>query len=159
MRAWQPRKSVWLVGRLGVLALGLLLGSCSLLETGSPVTLAEGFAELRETAQVVIAEPGRRDHFIAHCQALEAELLDFERYATDFAVDYRRAFTDYDTDQDELHRLSTAFRERQRVSQQRFVVLHLAMAESVTDQEWRSLRKVEAKIVESLLDRPTGASG
>jgi len=150
---------VLITGRLLTLALTLLLGSCSLLDLGrGGTTLAEGFADLRETARSVIAEPGRRDRFLAHCEALESELLDFQSYATEFAAGYRRAFTDHDVGQDELRRLGAAFRERQRTSQKRFVELHLAMAGAVTGREWQSLQKQEAKIIESLLDAATRKS-
>lgn len=148
-----------MAGCLLALALSLLLGSCSFLGFGSGVTLAEGFSDLRETARSVIAEPGRRDRFLAHCEALESELLDFERFATEFVAGYRQAFTDHDASQDDLRRLSAAFRKRQRASQQRFVELHLAMAGAVTEREWQSLQKQEARIIESLLVAATRESG
>ena len=159
MSASRPGKPVRMVGRLLLPALGLLLGSCSFLGFGPGVTLAEGFANLRDAARTVIADPGRRDRFLAHCEALESELVDFERYATEFAAGYRQAFTDHDVSQDELRRMSAAFRERQGASQQRFVELHLAMAGSVTEREWQTLGKQEARIIESLLNAATRGSG
>lgn len=159
MSALRPGKPARMAGRLLVPAVALLLGSCTFLGLGQGPTLAEGFADLRETAQSVIAEPARRDRFLAHCEALESELVEFQGYATEFAAGYRRAFTDHDVSQDELRRLSAAFRERQRASQQRFVELHLAMAGSVTEREWQTLRKQEARIIESLLNAATRGSG
>jgi len=159
MSALHRGKPVQMAGRLSALALSLLLGSCSFLGFGPRATLAEGFADLRDTARSVIAEPGRRDRFLIHCEALESELVDFERYVTDFAAGYRQAFSDHDVSQDDLRRLSAAFRERQQASQKRFVDLHLAMAGSVTEREWQSLQKQEARIIESLLAAATGESG
>lgn len=144
---------------LAALALGLFLGSCSYLDFGSKEALPEGFARLRDTAHSVITDADRRDRFLAHCQALESEFVDFEQYATEFAARYREAFTDYDAGQDDLRRLSAAFRERQQASQERFVELHLAMAGAVTGREWEALGKQEARIVESLLHVATSGSG
>ena len=137
---------------LAGLVLSLLLASCSLLESGSGDTLEAGFADLRDTARSVVADPERRDRFLAKCRDLEAELLDFENYAAEFVTEYRRAFTDYDSNQDDLRRLSVAFRECQRVSQERFIELHLDMANAVTAHEWQTLQKQEAKIIQSMLD-------
>lgn len=159
MSASRPGKPVRTADRLLLPLLSLLLGSCSFLGFGPGATPAEGFADLRDAARTVIADPGRRDRFLAHCEALESELVDFERYAAEFAAGYRQAFTDHDVGQDELRRLSAAFRERQRASQQRFVELHLAMAGSVTEREWQTLGKQEARIIESLLNAATRGSG
>ena len=146
-------------GGLAALALSLLLGSCSFLGIGSVDTLEAGFADLREAARSVVADPERRDRFLANCRELEAELLDFESYAAEFVTEYRRAFTDYDSDKDDLRRLSAAFRERQRASQERFIELHLAMAQAVTGPEWQTLQKQEARIIQSMLDNALGGSG
>jgi hypothetical protein len=134
------------------LTIGLLTASCSFLESGTGDTVPEGFTRLRDTARSVIEDPVRLEHFLARSDEFEAELLDFERYASEFAGEYRGAFTDYNSSQLDLRRLSEAFRERQRAAQRRFVELHLAMAGSVTETEWRSLRKQEARIIEGLLN-------
>ncbi len=159
MSAKQPFKPQRMTRAHAALVLSLLLASCSLLESGSGDTLEGGLAKLRETARSVVADPDRRDRFLANCRELESELLDFERYAAEFASEYRRAFTDYDSDAEDLHRLSAAFRERQRASQARFVELHLAMAAAVTGPEWQSLREQETRIIRSMLDAALKGSG
>jgi hypothetical protein len=141
------------------LTIGLLTASCSLLESGTGDTVPEGFTRLRDTARSVIGDPVRLEHFLARSEEFEAELLDFERYANEFAGEYRSAFTDYNSSQRDLRLLSEAFRERQRTAQGRFVELHLAMAESVTESEWRSIRKQEARIIESMLNAAIEGSG
>lgn len=159
MSALRSRKLHWAPGTLVALALSVLLGSCSLLESGSGDSLEAGFAKLRDTARSVVADPERRDRFLGKCRELETELVDFERFAADFVTEYRRVFTDYDSNQDDLRRLTEAYRERQRASQERFVELHLAMARAVTGPEWQTLQKQEAKIIRSMLDNALRESG
>lgn len=141
------------------LTAGLLAADCSFLKSGSGDTVQDGFAKLRAAARSVVVEPDRLNLFLAHSEELEAELLEFERYARDFAAEYRHAFTDYDSDQDDLRRLSVAFRDRQRAAQQRFVALHLAMAGTVTRSEWRSIQDQEARIIESMLNAALEETG
>ena len=148
-----------LAGCLLALTIGLLTADCSFLESGSGDTLQEGFAGLRDTARSVIVDPARLDRFLAHSEALETEFLDFERYAKEFAAEYRRVFTDYDSDRSDLLRLSQAFRRQQRAAQERFVELHLAMAGSVTEREWQSIQQQEARIIESMLDAAVRETG
>jgi hypothetical protein len=115
-------------------------------------------AGLQVTARGVIADPARRDKYLQYSESLESELLAFERYAADFIDDYRLAFKDHGTQQAELRTLSAAFRERQREMQDRWVELHLAMAATVTAEEWQPLSKIEARIIESLLAATPGST-
>jgi hypothetical protein len=87
---------------------------------------------------------------------MEAELLEFESYASDFIGSYRKTFTDHANDQTDLAKLGASFRKRQRTAQDRFVDLHLAMANTLTRSEWAVLSKQEAAIVEQLLAPAAG---
>jgi hypothetical protein len=139
-------------------ATALLLASCGFFKTSTTDILRTGFADLQVTARGVIADPARRDKYLQYSESLESELLEFERYAADFIDDYRLAFKDHGTQQAELRTLSAAFRERQREMQDRWVELHLAMAATVTAEEWQPLSKIEARIIESLLAATPGST-
>jgi len=152
------RKASFLFSLLVTLACCVLLTSCNRLKPATGDVLQAGFADLRSTAQNVIVDPARREVYLEHCQALESDLMAFERYAAGFIDGYRQAFTDYAVDQRALAELSAAFREQQQVMQTRFVELHLAMAGAVTPQEWQPLAAKETRIVESLLQAATGAT-
>ena len=148
-----------LVVRLFVLpAISLLLASCGFMKPSTADVLRAGFADLRATAQGVIADPARMDTYLQYSESLESELMDFERYAADFIVDYRLAFTDHGTGQAKLRTLSAAFRQRQSEMQDRWVELHLAMAATLTAEEWQPLSNGEARIIESLLEATPGTT-
>jgi hypothetical protein len=138
------------------LAAVLLLTSCSNFQPSSRDIVRAGFTELRATAVAVIADASRRDLYLEHSRQLESELLAFETYAAGFIEDYRRAFTDYATDATELEQISAAFRQRQRATQDRFVELHLAMADTLIETEWPPLSRQEVQIIQSLLRATPG---
>lgn len=150
-------KAPLLAGLFLCLAAGLFVTSCNTLRPSTRDILRTSFTELRATAVAVIGDALRRELYLDHCRRLEAELLDFETYATGFVEEYRLAFTDYGTGQAELEALSEAFRQRQHAMQDRFVELHLAMAGTLTPEEWRPLSKQEARILESLMQAVPGS--
>ena len=144
------------VKRLILLALSLVLGSCGSTKPGAPEVLHTGFDKLRATAQANIADSERRDTYLRLAVNMQVELLAFEKYAAGYVEEYRRAFTDHATDAEALRQLTSEFRARQRKTQDRFVELHLAMADSVTEQEWPALSKQETAMVEQLLKAAQG---
>jgi len=141
----------------GLAAVLLLLASCLERKISAADRLEAGFAQLRSTARSVVMDPARLDTYLEHSHALESVLQSFERDATDFVEQLRSAFTDYGTEQDRLRNLTAQFRDRQRRAQQRFVELHLAMARTVTPEEWQSLSKQEQAILAALFDSTTEA--
>jgi hypothetical protein len=152
------RKAPLLVGLVLCLAAGIFFPSCSTVPPSTDDILRAGFTELRASAAAVITDAARRDLYLEHCRQLESELLAFEKYTAGFVDRYRLAFTDYAADQAELAKLSETFRQRQRTVQERFVELHLAMAGTLTETEWRPLSKQQAKIIESLLKAASGST-
>mgnify|MGYP001815273788 FL=1 len=152
-------KVALLAGLFSCLAAGLVFVSCSTIPPSTGDILRAGFTELRATAVAAITDASRRERYLEHSRQLESEMLAFESYAAGFVDEYRLAFTDYATDAAELERLSAAFRQRQRATQDRFVELHLAMAGTLTETEWRPLSKQESKIIESLLRATPGSKG
>lgn len=152
------RKVSFLFSLLVTLGCCVLLASCNWPKPAKRDVLQAGFADLRATAETVIADPARRELYLQRCQAMESDLLAFEHYAAEYVKGYRQAFTDYATDQDTLAEWSTAFREQQEIMQTRFVQLHLAMADGVTAEEWQPLAAKETRIVELLLKSATGAA-
>jgi len=134
------------------LALSLPLLSCHILKPAPESILRRGFADLNAKAETVISDRARRESYLQYSRQMEAEFLDFEAHVAGFVRDYRRAFTDYDIGEQELTGVVEDFRDRQRSAQDRFVELHLAMAATVTAEEWPPLSRQEAKIIESLLD-------
>lgn len=134
------------------LLLGLLTASCSQPQPAAADILRSGFSELRSSAEAVIADDYRRETYLELSRQLESELLAFDDYATGFIDGYRESFTDHAVSQSILRERSEAFRTRQRTMQNRFVGLHLAMAATVTTQEWQLLSQHEAKIIQGLLN-------
>lgn len=155
----QPPHRMRLMTRFFTLpAIVLLLASCGFMKSSTANVLREAFADLRSTAQGVIADPNRRDRYLQFSESLESELMAFERYAANFVDDYRLAFTNHGADQAELRKLSATFRDQQREMQDRWVELHLAMAATLTAEEWQPLSISEARIVEGLLNATTGST-
>jgi len=134
------------------LLLGLLTAACSQPQPAAADILRSGFSELRSSAKAVIADPDRRETYTELSLQLESELLAFEDYAAGFIDDYRESFTNHTVSENMLRERSEAFRARQRAMQDRFVDLHLAMAATVTAQEWQLLAQGEARIIEGLLN-------
>lgn len=158
MGALRLRNRVWaLVARLALLfGLGLLLACCGATKPSAGESLQRGFADLRTTAATTIADAERREAYLDLVGRMESELIAFEAYASEFIDEYRRAFTDHAVDQATVERLATTFRARQRDAQVRFVDLHLAMARSVSEDEWAVLSQQETAIVKRLLSGTTG---
>jgi len=150
-------KPTLLAGLILFLAAGLFVTSCNTFRPSTRDILRTSFTELRATAVTVIGDAARRELYLDQTRRLEAELLDFETYASGFVEEYRLAFTDYATGQAELEVLSETFRERQHVMQNRFVELHLAMAGTLTEAEWRPLSKQETRIIEALMQAVPGS--
>ena len=141
----------------GLAAVSLLLASCVERKISAADQLEAGFAQLRSTARSEVTDPARLDTYLEHSHSLESVLRSFERDATGFVQQLRSAFTDYDTEQDRLRNLTAEFHDRQRRAQHRFVELHLAMARTVTPEEWQSLSKQEQAILAALFDSTTEA--
>ncbi|MGD8358050.1 MAG: hypothetical protein PVG42_08335 [Lysobacterales bacterium] len=139
-----------LAGLFTCLALGILLASCRTAQPTGADILQSGFSDLRATAQSVIAEPSRRETYLRISSQLQSDLVSYQDFVVGFVERYREAFTDYRVDQTSLERLGNEFRVRQTAVQDRFVELHLAMAATVTPDEWKVLSRKEAIIIESL---------
>lgn len=129
----------------------LVFGSCA---TNPPPqeVLDDQFEELRIIAETVIADGDRRYAYLRHARELENAVADFGRYTGDFLAEYQSVFTDHAAGPDHLAELNAEFRERQRLAQEQFVDLHLAMASTLTDAEFARLAKRERKLVEALRD-------
>ena len=81
---------------------------------------------------------------------MQSDLVSYQDFVIGFVERYREAFTDYRVDETSLERLGNELRARQTAVQDRFVELHLAMAATVTPDEWKVLSRKEANIIESL---------
>ena len=135
-----------------VLLSAVLLGSCSSTKPSSADVITAGFAELRATANTVISDSLRQEKFLQASQQLEDELRSFEEYARGAVENFQAVFGDYDAGQDSLKRVATEFHEQQKAARDRFIAAHLAMAASVTAEEWKPLVKKEGKIFKDLRD-------
>jgi hypothetical protein len=135
----------------------LFFASCIDWKVNKVDELDAGFLKLRSVARSVVTDPARLDAYLDYSRSLESELQSFRGGATDFVDRFRGAFTDYDTEQDRLRNLTAEFRERQQQAQDRFVELHLAMAHTVTPEEWASLSKQEQELFSALFNVATGA--
>ncbi len=129
----------------------LILGSCAT-EPSPPEVLGGQFDELRALAGNVITDDDRREAYVRQTRDLENEIENFGRYTGDFLAEYQSAFTDHSVGEARLTELTGEFRERQRSSQERFVDLHMAMASTLTEEEFARLARRERKLVEALRD-------
>lgn len=141
----------------GLAAILLFFASCIDWKASKVDELDAGFLKLRSVARSVVTDPARLDAYLDYSRSLESELQSFRGGATDFVDRFQGAFTDYDTEQDRLRKLTAEFRERQQQAQDRFVELHLAMAHTVTPEEWASLSKQELELFSALFNLATGA--
>ena len=156
MSTRHSRTKPLLCGLLAGLVLCLTPPSCMPVRPTTADILESGYAELRGLADSVISDESRRKTYQDLSRELESDLLAFNEYAAEFAGSYRAAFTDYAVGPDELRERSEVFRQHQRAMQDRFVEFHLAMAGTVTAEEWQALSPREAKIIESLLNATAG---
>ena len=127
------------------------LGFC-VTQPSAQEVLGGQFDELRTLAGNVITDADRRDAYVRQARDLENEIENFGRYTGDFLAEYQSAFTDHSVGEARLTELTGEFRERQRSSQQRFVDLHMAMASTLTEEEFAGLARRERKLVEALRD-------
>lgn len=132
---------------LVLLISGLLLGSCSSDKLSAADVLTAGFAELRASANSVIGDSVRREKFLKATNALETELRSFDEYFRGAVGDFRTAFADYDVGQKILQQMSDDYFKRQTEARSRFVDAHVAMASSVTVDEWKELSKKEISLL------------
>ncbi len=144
------RHPVLLVAVLLSSAVGL--GSCGTQKPNPSTTdaIVAGFAELRLEAGSVITDSLRREKFLHHSRALEVGLRSFEQTAQGLIEQYRSAFTNYDADQNSLSRIAAEYREQYQQAGAQFVASHLAMAASVTAEEWKPLAKTENKLLKEV---------
>ena len=141
----------------GLAAILLFFASCIDWKVNKVDELDAGFLKLRSVARSVVTDPARLDTYLDYSLSLESELQSFRGGATDFVDRFRGAFTNYDAEQDRLRKLTAEFRERQQQAQDRFVELHLAMAHTVTPEEWESLSKQERELFTQLFNLATGS--
>ncbi len=135
---------------LVLLISGLLLGSCSSDKLSAADVITAGFADLRVTANSVIGDSVRREKFLKASDTLEAELRSFDEYFGGVVGKFRTAFAEYDAGQDSLGRISDEYSARQKEARTRFVDAHVAMASSVTADEWKVLSKKEIKLLKDI---------
>jgi hypothetical protein len=142
-----------------ILLLALVVGSCGSNEpkpsTGDTIT--NGFLELRMEAQKVITDSVRRDKYLAGTTSLETVLNEFDETSSKTFAEYRAAFVDYGTDKAKLSDIAARFRAEQSQANARFIEAHLAMASSVTADEWKALAKKEVKLLKGIKKAAAGS--
>jgi hypothetical protein len=135
-----------------VFLLALVVGSCGSNEprpsTGDTIT--DGFLELRVEAQRVITDSVRRDKYLAGTESLETVFHEFDETSSKIFTEYRSAFVDFGTDKSKLNDIAARFRAEESQATARFIEAHLAMASSVTANEWKALAKKEVKLLKDI---------
>jgi hypothetical protein len=151
------RKRFYLSGL--ALLLPALLASCGSNEprpsTGD--TISNGFLELRMEAERVVTDSVRREKYLAGTVSLETVLHEFDETSSKTFADYRKAFVDYNANKDVLNNIAARYRAEQSQANARFIEAHLAMAASVTADEWKPLAKKEARLLKDIKDAASGS--
>jgi len=142
-----------------IMLLALVVASCGSNDprpsTGDVIT--NGFVELRMEAEKVVTDSVRREKYLAGTVSLETVLHEFDETSAKTFADYRKAFVDYDANEDALNNIAARYRAEQSQANARFIEAHLAMASSVTADEWKPLAKKEAKLLKDIKKAAAGS--
>lgn len=133
-----------------IVLLAVVFGSCGSNKLSTTDVITQGFADLRSTASSVVSDPLRQDKFLQATQQLESGLRSFEAYSLGAIEKFQLSFKDYDVSRETLVNLSAEFHQEQQKARAAFLDAHLAMAASVTADEWKPLAKVENRMLEDL---------
>ena len=108
-------------------------------------------------AQQVITDSVRREKYLAGVASLETVLREFDETSSGILTEYRAAFVDYGSDKSKLNDIAARFRAEQSQANARFIQAHLAMASSVTADEWKPLAKKEVGLLKDIKKAAAGS--
>jgi chromosome segregation ATPase len=135
----------------------LLMHGCATPERSPAEQIADRLAMLHDAVTVYVPDAGRKQRLHPAIDGFNAEFRSFDEAVLEFQQLLRTLNADPQSSREQFSNLSARYEAEREAHRERVTAFHYSMVSFTTDDEWRSVARHEAALLE--LELPASGSG
>ena len=144
-------------GAFRAMLAALLMHGCATPERSPSEQIADRLATLHDAVTVYVPDARRKQRLHPAIDGFNEEFRSFDATALEFQQSLRALNADPQSTREQFYNLAARYEAEREAHRERVTAFHYSMVSFTTDEEWRSLARHEAALLE--LELPASGSG